>query len=70
MIIFSGIIRAMDAPNRTPPTQRELVGLGITQAYASMLLAGKRTPSLELAKRIEATFGYPATCWPQPERAS
>lgn len=62
--------------SKTPerPTQKQLREIGISQAYASELLAGKKVPSLAMAHRICVAFGYPAHEWllgaaPRPERA-
>lgn len=46
------------------PTQAELVSIGVSQSYASELLAGKKTPSLKLAVRIFQRLGFPVTAWP------
>jgi len=40
------------------PSQSELVGLGISQTYASLLLRGLRKPSKSLAVHIYKTFGW------------
>jgi len=43
--------------------------LGISQAFLSQLLNGRRTPSLELAVRIERLTGgaVPAASWVAPD---
>lgn len=42
----------------------ELVSrLGISRSYASELLKGSKTPSLDVAVRIEQEFGVPASAW-------
>ena len=46
--------------------QRDLANaLGISQPHLSLLMAGKKRPSLELAIRIERVTGgaVPATSW-------
>jgi transcriptional regulator with XRE-family HTH domain len=46
--------------------QRDLAeAFGISRAYLSLLLAGKKRPSLELAIRIEriTKSAVPVTCW-------
>ena len=51
-------------------SQSELArALGISQPYASLLLAGKRLPSLELAIRIERATGglVPVHSWVETE---
>ena len=35
--------------------------VGLSAAYLSMLIAGVRTPSLQVAKRLQAVTGIPAT---------
>ena len=45
------------------PTQKQLIELGLSQSYASEILAGKKTPSLKLAKLIQDALGYPALEW-------
>ncbi|MBS0363699.1 MAG: helix-turn-helix transcriptional regulator [Proteobacteria bacterium] len=37
--------------------------LQLSKSYASELIRRVRTPSLELACRIEAEFGVPPKCW-------
>jgi transcriptional regulator with XRE-family HTH domain len=39
----------------------------ISQPYASLLLAGKRLPSLALAIAIERELGIPPSAWIKPE---
>jgi transcriptional regulator with XRE-family HTH domain len=44
--------------------QRWLAGeLGITASYVTMILNGRRTPSLQVAKRLEDLTGIPATAF-------
>ena len=50
-------------PRTQKPTFAELRALGVSKAYASELSAGKKTPSLALAQRIEGTLGYPSGAW-------
>ncbi len=38
-------------------------GLGINRTYAWELVKGVKTPSLELAVRIERQFGVPVAAW-------
>lgn len=40
--------------------------LGLSRSYAFELLKRKKTPSLEIAVRIEGAFGVPASAWLQP----
>ena len=55
----------------TKPTKRiadlsatDLVAkLGVSRRYASELLRRLKTPSLEVAVRIEREFGVPASAW-------
>jgi transcriptional regulator with XRE-family HTH domain len=43
-------------------TQRSLADeLGVTPPYVAMLIAGDRTPSLYVAKRLQEITGIPAT---------
>lgn len=45
----------------------ELVSrLGMSRSYASELVKRKKTPSLEVAARIEREFGVPMADWLQP----
>jgi transcriptional regulator with XRE-family HTH domain len=37
--------------------------LGITASYVAMILNGRRTPSLPVAKRLEDLTGIPATAF-------
>ncbi len=37
--------------------------LGVTQGQVSNLMAGRRTPSLDLAAAIERRTGIPASSW-------
>jgi transcriptional regulator with XRE-family HTH domain len=51
----------------------ELVAVvDISPSYASLLLAGKRRPSLGVAVQIERAFGIPVGAWlePRTERAA
>lgn len=42
----------------------ELVAkLGMSRSYASELVKRKKTPSLEMAARIEREFGVPLSAW-------
>lgn len=44
----------------------ELVAkLGLSRSYAFELLKRQKTPSLEIAVRIEREFGVPASAWLQ-----
>ena len=65
--MVSGIIRVMTetATDGQPvkPRVRDLIAIKISAGYASELLSGKKLPSIEMAKRIEAGTGYPATAW-------
>lgn len=51
------------------PSHRDLRALGLSQAYASELAAGKKIPSLATAQRIEGALGYPAGAWRLGETA-
>ena len=42
-----------------------VVKLGVSRSYASELLRRLKTPSLEMAVRIEVEFGVPASAWMQ-----
>lgn len=51
----------------------ELVdAIQIAPSYASLLLAGKRKPSLAVAVKIERALGIPPSAWlePRTERAA
>ena len=50
--------------NPDPPTFRQLHDIGISLGHASELAAGKKMPSLGLAKKIEASLGWPVGNWP------
>ncbi len=60
----------MTTRTASKPTQAKLKTLGLSQAYASELAAGKKTPSLRVAQMIEAATGYPAGAWQIGERAA
>ena len=53
----------MDQRTVERPTQKQLIELGLSQSYASELLAGKKLPSLRVALKIQARLGYPVTEW-------
>lgn len=44
-------------------TAKALREIGVSKGHASDLINGKRKPSLELAVKIEAQFGVPASRW-------
>jgi plasmid maintenance system antidote protein VapI len=37
--------------------------IGLSRSYAFELLKGQKTPSLDVAVRIEQEFGIPAAAW-------
>jgi len=43
---------------KSTPTQSDLVGLGISQTYASLILRGLRSPSKSLAVHIYQELGW------------
>lgn len=46
------------------PTQKDIAKrLKIGQSYLSLLIAGKRTPSMALAGKIEREIGIPVGSW-------
>lgn len=48
----------------------ELVArLGLSRSYAFELLKRLKTPSLDVAVRIEQEFGVPASAWLEPRSA-
>lgn len=49
----------------TPATlkQSDLVGIGLSQSYASELLNGVKTPSFKVALEIERAFGIAPAEW-------
>lgn len=65
-LFFACIMPRMFRPE--PPTQRQLISIGISQSHASQLLAGLKSPSLEKAKQIQAVFGFPVDAWPMPKK--
>lgn len=59
--------RLLERPQRKPkgllrPTDLAMA-MGLTVGGASLILSGRRLPSLELAVRIEARFGIPCSYW-------
>jgi hypothetical protein len=57
----------------TPPTQKQLIQAGMSQSFASQLLAGKKTPSMRMAHKIEKATGFPVHAWlmiPRKETAA
>lgn len=54
-----------DAPNTVTVPLAQLLRdrLGLSKGYASDLATGKRTPSLELAFKIEQAIGLPVSHW-------
>lgn len=61
---FFVIIAAMEKAIIDKPRVRDLIKIGISAGHASELLRGIKSPSLEMARRIEAATGYPITAWP------
>jgi transcriptional regulator with XRE-family HTH domain len=56
---------------QTGSPQIELArALGISKSYISLLVAGERQPSLELALRIEKLTGVPASALVTADRVS
>jgi hypothetical protein len=53
----------MSTKTAPKPTQTRLKELGLSQAYASELAAGKKIPSWRTAKMIEEATGYPMASW-------
>lgn len=57
------------AMSENPPAISELQAselvarLGLSRSYAFELLKGLKTPSLDVAVRIEREFGVPASAW-------
>jgi plasmid maintenance system antidote protein VapI len=46
------------------PKQTEIaMKIGRTQAYVSMILAGQRKPSLDIALKLEKLYGIPPKSW-------
>lgn len=61
---ITGRTRLAEYLRRTRLKQYELAGfLGITDAYLSQVLSGKRRPSLPIAVRIERETGVPVETW-------
>lgn len=53
------------------PTQREIAKrLKLDESYLSLLISGQRTPSMEVAGRIQRELGIPVAAWVEAERAS
>ena len=46
-----------------PPTQKQLIEVGMSQSFASQILAGKKTPSMRMAHKIERATGFPVHGW-------
>lgn len=57
----------MDFAKDRAALTRKLRDANVPRSYAWQLANGKRSPSLALAKRLEADTGIPATSWPMPE---
>jgi transcriptional regulator with XRE-family HTH domain len=55
----------MDKPIIEKPRVRDLIKIGISAGHASEMLSGKKSPSLEMARRIEVATGYPMSAWPE-----
>jgi transcriptional regulator with XRE-family HTH domain len=53
----------MKHATHTPPTQKQLIQVGMSQSFASQLLAGKKMPSMTMAHRIEKATGFPVHAW-------
>lgn len=45
-------------------------GAGLKPSFTSGLVNGKKTPSLDLALRIEETTGLPPSFWKTPSRGA
>ncbi|ATC34633.1 helix-turn-helix transcriptional regulator [Caulobacter sp. SL161] len=61
----------METANLTRSSEdlgEKLRSLGISKGYVSQLVSGARTPSLELAVRIERELGIPPSAWLPAER--
>jgi len=43
--------------------------IGLSRSYAFELLKRLKTPSLDVAVRIEREFGVPASAWLDPQKA-
>jgi transcriptional regulator with XRE-family HTH domain len=46
-----------------PSLNARLIGIGISESYASLLANGHRRPSLSLALKIAAELGIPVEFW-------
>lgn len=46
------------------PVAQQLQEIGVRSGYAYDLANGKRTPSLRMAREIEAQIGIPLSAWP------
>ena len=52
------------------PSQRDVAKrLEIDESYVSLLVSGQRTPSLQLAARIQEELGIPIDAWVEEVRA-
>lgn len=47
---------------------QRLQEIGVANGHAYDLANGRRSPSLKLARRIEAEMGIPMSAWPMPEK--
>jgi transcriptional regulator with XRE-family HTH domain len=67
--MYSGRERLAEYRKRSKLNQRELARLiGITDAYLSQVLSGKRFPGRENALLIERLTGVPVESWSEPRR--
>lgn len=53
------LAKVFERPNREIVAKK----LGIGTSYLSLLKAGKRTPSMKVAARIQKEFGIPVDAW-------
>ena len=64
---FRALSPPMTNPAQCPVIQKprvtDLIRIGVSPGYASEILAGKKTPSLAMAKRIAAATGWPVDAW-------
>jgi transcriptional regulator with XRE-family HTH domain len=60
----TGRTRLRDYMERCRMKQKDLAALlGVTDAYLSQILSGRRSPGLSTALRIEDCTGVPARSW-------
>ncbi len=66
--IYSCYRLGMGTKTINRPTQKQLREWGLSAAHAHDLWHGKKLPSMGLAQRIEAEFGYPIGSWRLAEK--